>query len=92
MTQREAAAYFGVSHHEYADWELDRVDLPRGDVPRILKVSKSERFKLARRRAGTTVVELAEALGCSVPWLWQMETGRTDSTPLLKYWKRRRQL
>jgi predicted transcriptional regulator len=62
--------------------ERDKAPVPKGKVPAVGRLSQPEACLIARRRAGKTLRNVAEALGLCVFTVRRMEQGEIDSTRL----------
>ncbi len=86
-TLAEQAADYGISMTQMRDWDRDITS--SGQQPPSVgvgKVTRSESFRILRRRSGKTVAQLADELGYCSWWFRKMETGQADDSPLAVYW------
>lgn len=89
VTQEQAAVGYGVPFKHVIQWESgDRDGAPM--APALEKLTPGEACHIARRRAGMTVMQTANALGVSRITLLKMEADRTGTTgDLVAFWTAR---
>ena len=86
MTQRDAAAIYGVSLDVFREWEQGlRDDVPRVSGPRVAELQVRELLFVQRRRRGIGLDEIAAALDRCDSWVHQAEGGRTGVDRVVDY-------
>lgn len=86
FSQEQRCVDLGVGFAEYRAMEVDS-ETTKPPYISIGAMEPRESYMIFRRRAGMTKGEVAEAVGCSVEWLRQMEQGRAPIRRLEEYWK-----
>ena len=85
LNQVQAASEYNVHPDRYREWEADRrtEDQPRRHLGEL---KPHELCLLARRRAGLTQRQVAEAIGTTRLWVIKMEEGAAPVERLREYW------
>lgn len=85
-SQREHAAFLGVTLYRYRAWEGDAEKAPSMPLGRL---QPHEECFVRRRRAGIPLQAMADRLGVSRFWLAQMESGRAPVGALEAWWRKK---
>lgn len=83
QSQPEAAARLKVTIYRFRRWEAGEDEAPGRHLEPL---GRHEVCFIRRRRAGISLVDLADVLGVSRWWLCQMERGRCSSERLVNHW------
>ena len=83
ISQRQAAAQYGVSLYKYRHWETDVEQAPLVSVGRL---ADYEEFVIRRVLDGASVLELAEEMGITRTWRCRMEFGKAPLERLAEWW------
>lgn len=91
-TQAQAAERLGITVYAYRKAEASAHRNGSSDSLPVVDVEPlhpGEQCRILRRRAGLTLDQLAERMGCTAWWIAQMEHGKAPVDRLVEHWRTR---